>query len=43
VALGALEQPAFDVDGAARNLFQHHPHLATGTARALNGGQELLG
>jgi hypothetical protein len=42
IALGAFEQPVFEADGARRNLFQHHPRLATGTARALNGGQELL-
>ena len=42
IAFEAFEQPVFEADGARRNLFQHHPRLATGTARALNGGQELL-
>jgi hypothetical protein len=43
IALGAFEQPVFETDRARRNAFQHHPRLAPGTARALNGGQELLG
>jgi hypothetical protein len=44
IALGAFEQPVFETNRARRNAFQHHPLLATGTARALNGGgQELLG
>jgi hypothetical protein len=43
IALGAFEQPVFEADGARRHAFQHHPRLATGTARALNGGQEISG
>ena len=43
IALGAFEQPVFEADGARRNAFQHHSRLAAWTARALNGGQELLG
>jgi hypothetical protein len=43
IAFGAFEQPMFETDGTGRNPFQHHPCMATGTARALNCGQELLG
>ena len=43
IASGAFEQPVFEADGARSNAFQQHPRLAAGTARALNGGQELLG
>jgi hypothetical protein len=43
IALGAFEQPVFEADGARRHAFQHHPGLAAGTAKALDGDQELLG
>jgi hypothetical protein len=32
-----------ETDRPGRNAFQHHPRLTARTARALNGGQELLG
>jgi hypothetical protein len=43
IAFGAFEQSVFEADRAGRNPFQYHPRLAAGTARAFNGGQELLG
>jgi hypothetical protein len=43
IAFGAFEQAVFEADWPRRNALQHHSRLATGTARALNSGQELLG
>jgi hypothetical protein len=43
IAPGTFEQPVLETDGSRWNTFQHHPRLAAGTARALNGGQKLLG
>ena len=42
IALGAFEQSVFETNRPWRNALQHHPRLATRTAGALNGGQELL-
>jgi hypothetical protein len=35
IAPGAFEQSAFETSWPRRNAFQHHPRLATRTARAL--------
>ena len=43
IAFRAFEQPVLETGRSRRNPFQHHPRLAAGTARAFNGGQELMG
>jgi hypothetical protein len=43
IAVGTFEQPVFEAYWSGRNMFQHHPCLAAGAARALNSGQELFG
>jgi hypothetical protein len=39
IAPRAFEQPLFETDWPCRNAFQHHPRLAAGTERTLNGSQ----
>jgi hypothetical protein len=43
IAFGAFEQPLFETNGSRGDALQHHSRVATRTAKALNGGQELLG
>ena len=43
IAFGAFEQTVFEADRSRRSALQHHPRLATGTARTPNSGRGLLG